>query len=95
MYLCTPAFFWEFFSGEGAKSIVMQISIVMLIFLLFSDQISAGAKVSEGGKLLEGEPPPLWKNASPVTCCNFVNLFCCNTWVIGEKIQSSLFYCLR
>ena len=34
------------FSG-GTKSIVMQISFVMLIFLLFSDQISrGGAKVS-------------------------------------------------
>ena len=43
-----------FFSG--AKSIVMQISFVMLIFLLFSDQISGGTKVSEGvgGKLPQG-----------------------------------------
>ena len=32
----------------GVKSIVMQIFIVTLIFLLFSDQISKGAKVSEG-----------------------------------------------
>ena len=36
----------------------MQISFVMLIFLLFSD----GAKVSKGGKLLEGDAP-LWKKA--------------------------------
>ena len=41
--------FQEFFSGG---------SIVMQIFLLFSDQIS-GAKVSEEGKLLEaGRPLP-------------------------------------
>ena len=32
----------------------MQISFVVLIFLLFSDKILGGAKVSEGGKL----PPP-------------------------------------
>ena len=32
----------------GAKSIVIQISIVMLIFLLFSDQISEEAKISGG-----------------------------------------------
>ena len=46
------------FSGE-AKSIVMQISFVMLIFLLFSDQISGGgAKVSEGwANCLRGCPP--------------------------------------
>ena len=37
---------------RGAKSIVMQISVVILTFLLFSDHISGGgAKVSEG----EGE----------------------------------------
>ena len=41
----------------------MQISFVMLIFLLFTDQIlffGGGAKVSERGKLLEGAPscPP-------------------------------------
>ena len=39
---------------QGAKSIVMQISYVML---LFSDQISGRGKVSEGGG-------PLWKKAS-------------------------------
>ena len=39
----------------------MQISIVILIFVLFWDQISWGTKVSEGEKLLEGGtplPPP-------------------------------------
>ena len=34
------------FSGGGAKSIVMQVSFVML---LFSDQISGRGKVSGGG----------------------------------------------
>ena len=43
-----------FFGGGGTKSIVMQISIVML---LFSDQISGRAKVFRGGKLSqEGAP---------------------------------------
>ena len=42
------------FQGGGAKSIVMQISFVMLIFPLFSDQISGGAKVSEGGQTASG-----------------------------------------
>ena len=43
--------------GGGAKSIVMQISFVMLIFLL------GGAKVSEGGKLL------LWGHSPPSSPC--------------------------
>ena len=58
-----PAFFQEFFHG-GAKSNVMQISFVML---LFSDQISGRGKVSEGGaNCLRGAPPlpPLWKKSS-------------------------------
>ena len=38
------------FSG-GDKSIAMQISFVMLIFLLFSDQILGGQKSPRGGKL--------------------------------------------
>ena len=42
---------------QGGKSIVMQISFVMLIFLLFWDQISGRTKVSEGGKLPQGAPP--------------------------------------
>ena len=41
-----------FFQG---KSIVMQISFVMLIFLLFSDQISGGSL--QGGKLPHGGAP--------------------------------------
>ena len=35
----------------------MQISFVMLIFLLFSDQISGGAKVSVGATASGGVPP--------------------------------------
>ena len=45
------------FQGGGqAKSIVIQISFVMLIFLLFSDQIS-GALESLRGELPHGAPP--------------------------------------
>ena len=51
------AFFLEFFFRGGAKSIVMQISFVMLIFLLFWTKYQ-GAKVSEGGA-----PSALWKKA--------------------------------
>ena len=40
--LSALAFFQEFFSGREAKSSVMLISTVMLIFLLFSDQILGG-----------------------------------------------------
>ena len=43
----------------GAKSIVMQISFAMLIFLLFSDQISGGQSATGGVPL-----SPLWKKAS-------------------------------
>ena len=44
---------------EVEKSIVMQISVVILTFLLFSDHISGGgAKVSGGGRdCLRGHPP--------------------------------------
>ena len=48
----------------------MQISFVMLIFLLFSDQISGRAKVSEGEQTALGgrpsAPPPMWKKASRI-----------------------------
>ena len=44
------AFFQEFFQGGGAKS------IVMLIFLLFSDQISEGNS-PRGGKLPQRGAP--------------------------------------
>ena len=46
------AFFQEFFSGGGAKFIVMQISFVMLIFLLFPDQISGRGQTASGGRPL-------------------------------------------
>ena len=49
-----------FFKGGGVKFIVMQISFVMLIFLLFSDQISG-----ERQKGLQ-VPCSLWKKASSV-----------------------------
>ena len=44
------------FFREGAKSIVMQIYFVMLIFLLFSDQISGAAKCPRGENYLRGRP---------------------------------------
>ena len=48
----------------GGESIVRQISFVMPIFLLFSDQISGGGKsLWGGGNCLRGAPP-LWKKAS-------------------------------
>ena len=55
-------FLLDIFSG-GAKSIVMQISIVIL---LFSDQISGRGKSFQGSKLPQGGTPctPLWKKAS-------------------------------
>ena len=51
------AFFKEFFQ-EGAKSIVMQIPFLMLIFLLVLDHISGGQKSPRGGKLPQGGAPP-------------------------------------
>ena len=62
----TLAFFQEFFGG--GESILIQIFIVMLIFLLLSDQISGEAKVSEGSKLLHAveEPGPnCWWHLHP------------------------------
>ena len=47
------------FFGGGAKSIVMQISFVMLSFLLFSNQFLLG-----GGKLLEGKASSQPNNVS-------------------------------
>ena len=43
-----PTGFLPGISRGGAKFIVTQISFVMLIFLLFSEQISEGTKFSEG-----------------------------------------------
>ena len=50
------------FSGGGAKSIVMQISFVTL---LFSDQILGRGKSFQGGQTASGGRPPatLWKKA--------------------------------
>ena len=56
--MCGTGFLPGIFFGGGAKSTVMQISFVMLIFLLFLDQISGGG-VSEGGKLPQGAPHPV------------------------------------
>ena len=42
------------FSGGGAKSIVMQISFVLL---LFSNQISGRGKGFQGANCLRGRPP--------------------------------------
>ena len=51
----------NFYQGE-AKPIVMQISFIMLMFLLFSDQISGGKSLrGEGANCLRGLP--LWKKA--------------------------------
>ena len=49
---------------RGAKSTVMQISFVML---LFSDQISGRGKSLQGGKTASGgRPLPPWKKARVV-----------------------------
>ena len=53
------AFFHGFFR-VGAQSIVMQISFVMLIFLLLSNQYFGG----RGGKLLEGKASTQPNNVS-------------------------------
>ena len=47
----TFSFLPEIFFVGAAKSIVMQISFAMPIFLLFSDQSLGRAKASEGGKI--------------------------------------------
>ena len=49
------------FFREEAKSIIMQISFVMLIFLLFSDQISLGR---------------MWKKARKCAYSHFPRTFC-------------------
>ena len=50
------AFLQEFFQG-GAKSIVMQVSFVMLIFYCYRTRFQGGAKVSEGASCLRGRLP--------------------------------------
>ena len=60
------------FFQRGAKSIVVQISFVML---LFSDQILGRGKSFQGGKLSQGAPlAPLWKKASNTTRCKITIL---------------------
>ena len=49
--------FQEFFHEE-ANSIIKEISIVMLIFLLFSDKILGGESLREGKLLQEALPAP-------------------------------------
>ena len=56
-----PGFLLGIFSGGGAKSIVMQVSIVIL---LFSDQISGRGESFQGWQTASGgAPPPPWKKA--------------------------------
>ena len=64
----------------------MHISFVMLIFLLFSDQISGGAKVSEGGRTASGGHP-LWKKASKVCRKNVFQL----QSLLGKVLLSKYF----
>ena len=65
-YSWHAGFLLELFSSGGGKTIVMQISIVMLIFLVFLDKILEGGKVFKGrGKLPRGRP--LRKKASVYT----------------------------
>ena len=59
------AFFQKFFRGE---SIATQISFVMLIFLLFSDQILLSRSLG-GANCLKGAPPALSVEESQ---CRFV-----------------------
>ena len=66
------AFFQEF--CRAAKSTVVQISIVMLIFLLFLNQISGG-EVSEGENCLMGAPSaPCGRKPAFVQLQNKVNI---------------------
>ena len=66
------AFFQEFF--QGGKSIVMQISFVML---LFSDQISGGGKSLQGQTASGGVPlPPCGRKPRYRLCAILPNLYC-------------------
>ena len=67
-----PGFLPGIFSG--GKPIVMQISFVMLIFLLFSDQISGGRQKSlRGANCLSREPYLLWKKSLRSSVWQFEN----------------------
>ena len=58
---------------QGANSIVMEIYFVMLMFLLFLDQISEGGqKPLRGENCVKGDAPsPPWKKTS----CRDINIF--------------------
>ena len=62
----------------------MQISFVMLIILLFSDQISGGQKSPWGENFLGGRPPPprgrkpAQSSSSPTASVIFVKYDCKN-----------------
>ena len=71
----------------------MQIFIVVQIFLLFSDQILGGAKVSERGNCLEGgRPPPveerheLFVGLLRLSSIQF-SIFPCILWFLDTAIQ--------
>ena len=75
MVLAYLAFFQNFLAGRGggAKSIVTQISFVML---LFSDQISGGGKsLQAGGQTASGEAPPVEGSQRIVPFCYFTFQF--------------------
>ena len=60
------AFLQELFSG-GAKSIVMQISFTLQIFLLFWDEIlGEGCKSLWGGQTASGVVPPPLEESQPL-----------------------------
>ena len=60
-----PASESDFLSGIfSGESIVMQISFVMLIFLLFSEPILLGGGANSQGKLLEGKDSSQQSNVS-------------------------------
>ena len=70
---------------RGAKSIVMQISIVIL---LFSDQISGRGESFREGKLPQGAPPaPLWKKARIDHCFQFQSLL-----VLGQNFCHASYF---
>ena len=75
----------------GAKSIVIQISITILIFLLLSDNFFGGRSLIGGKTASEGPLPlTLWKTTS------FTMLICCQdnhapTQRIGNKVKKKLF----
>ena len=70
---------------RGAKSIVMQISFVMLIFLLFSDQIS-------GGKSPRGVncPPPVEESQHKTNDFNTYTIIVFNTYCYLDNIRNEI-----